>query len=271
MGAVLRGPIVGLWAWLFPFWIARPGNVVVFPANRRTSPTSIRCLTRSSTGKPPASRCLPLMSTISHLLSRKPMSHAGLFSSLGFCVALFGCASTTVEISGATPTEPLCQSSGEKLSALVLWGPIWRADQKDVPLREEAAQHGLEDFFAHSGCFTKVDIRRLLGGGSSIVPSDHELLLLASTVSPTPDRLLVVTVRELGPVVKLLSSPALLEGGTDVVLELKVLDIRTGASLANFRTHWQNGGPLVIKGVKTLPQDMSSALQAALTSTAPSR
>jgi hypothetical protein len=75
---------------------------------------------------------------------------------------------------------------------------------------------------------------------------------------------LVVVVRELGPVVQLLGSPALVEGGTDVVLELKAFDVRTGASLANFGIHWQNGGAFVIKGVQTLPQDMGSALQAAL-------
>jgi hypothetical protein len=199
------------------------------------------------------------------------VSRTGLPISLGLCVALFGCASTKVDISGAAPKKPVCQSGGEQLSVLVLWGPIWRPNQKDVPLREDAALRGLEKFFAHSGCFTKVDIRRLSGGRSAIVASDHELLSLASAASPTPDRLLVVAVRELGPIIRLFGSPALVEGGTDVVLELKVFDVRTGESLADFRTHWQNGGTFVIKGVKTLPQDMASALEAALAPATPSR
>jgi hypothetical protein len=78
-------------------------------------------------------------------------------------------------------------------------------------------------------------------------------------------------VRELGPIIRLFGLPALVEGGTDVVLELKVFDVRTGESLADFRTHWQNGGAFVIKGVKTLPQDMASALEAALAPATPSR
>jgi hypothetical protein len=47
-------------------------------------------------------------------------------------------------------------------------------------------------------------------------------------------------------------------------LELRVLDAGSGASLASFRTHWQNGGAMVIKGVSSLPQDMRAALYEAL-------
>jgi hypothetical protein len=50
----------------------------------------------------------------------------------------------------------------------------------------------------------------------------------------------VISVRELGPVVKLFGSPALLESETDVLLDLHVLDVRSGSVLASFQTHWQN-------------------------------
>jgi hypothetical protein len=177
---------------------------------------------------------------------------------------LAGCASTKVEISGITPAAPLCQARSEDLAALVLWGPIWRPDQKDVPLREEAARRGLDEFFASSGCYARVEMRRLSGGGSAVVPTDQELLSLASAARPSPDRVIVVTVRELGPVVKLLSSAALVEGGTEVILGLHAVNARTGVSLASFQAHWQNGGPMVIKGVSSLPRDMSAALRAAM-------
>jgi hypothetical protein len=75
---------------------------------------------------------------------------------------------------------------------------------------------------------------------------------------------LFITVRELGPIVKIFSSPALLEGGTDVVLEIRAVSPSTGQTSANFIAHWQNGGPWVIKGVATLEQDIASALQEAL-------
>jgi lipopolysaccharide transport protein LptA len=71
-------------------------------------------------------------------------------------------------------------------------------------------------------------------------------------------------VRELGPVVKLLGSPVLVEGGTEVVLDIRVAVPATGESVADFRAHWQHGGPWALKGVATLEQDIGSALQAAL-------
>jgi len=191
-------------------------------------------------------------------------------SALVICVALStlvgGCVSTKVETSGVASSTTLCQSPGQGLSAIVLWGPIWRPNQKDVPLREEAARQGLEAFLASSGCFAKFHVKRLPGGGSAVVPADQELLSLASTMNPRPDRVVVITVRELGPIVKLFNSLALVEGGTEVVLGLIVIDANTGASLAHIQTHWQNGGALVIKGVSSLPQDMNAALRAALLS-----
>lgn len=183
---------------------------------------------------------------------------------LGICVSLLGCASTKLATSGEVPTVSLCQSSSETLSTLVLWGPKWRPNQKEATRREAAVQQGLEDYFAQSGCFSKVEIHRLPEEKIERVSSRQELQALASLASAPPDRLLVVIVRELGPVIKFLSSPAMLEGGTEVVLELTAVNLQTAASPASFRIHWQNGGPLVIKGVKTLPDDMSAALGAAM-------
>jgi len=166
---------------------------------------------------------------------------------LGFCLGLAGCASTKVDTSGAGAGRPLCQPAGQRLSALVVWHPQWRHDQKDVAAREAAAQSGIEQFFAGSGCFAAAEVQR----GAVIPPR------------PAADRVIAITVRELGPVIRLLASPALVEGGTEVVLEVKVLG-RGGEPLADLHTHWQNGGAFVIKGTRTLAQDMSAALAAAL-------
>ncbi len=192
------------------------------------------------------------------------LARAAVLARLGLCIALAGCASTQVELSGNTPATSLCQAPGEALSALVLWGPGWRPDQKDVPQREAAARQGLEDFLATSACFATHELRRLPGGSSAVEPSDSELLALAAASQPRPDRVLVVIVRELGPVVKLLSSASLVEGGTEVVLGITVVDARSGLLLARYRAHWQNGGAMVVKGVSSLPQDMSAAMKAAL-------
>jgi hypothetical protein len=185
----------------------------------------------------------------------------GLVAVAACSVLLAACATTQVQNTGAPPSQSLCQTGDAPLSALVLWSPRWRPDQKDVPLREAAAQRGLENFFAPpASCYARSALMRASTAG---VFSEPQAMILAASVRPMPDRIIIVTVKELGPVVKLLSSAKLLEGGTEVVLETRLLDARSGALLADRRTHWQNGGAFVIKGVSTLDQDMQAALQTA--------
>jgi hypothetical protein len=164
----------------------------------------------------------------------------------------------------------LCEASAGKLSALVYWGPQWRPDQKEPPLREAAALRGIQDFFANSRCVANADIRRLPSEAAATVPSDEQLLRLAAAVSPAADRVVLIVVRELGPKL-LIGIPVLVEGGTEVVIDVRVLDLHTSESLADVRTHWKNGGMFVVKGVKTLDQDMSAALRATLISGAASQ
>ena len=177
---------------------------------------------------------------------------------------LLGCATTHFETTGDAISQPFCQSKAGQFSALVLWGPVWRANQKDVPLREEAALRGIEDFAAT--CFGTVSIRRLEGGGIAESLTDDQVRTLATKEVPPPDKVLVVIVRELGPVIQILGPVAAFGGGTEVVLELQTRDPRSGAPIVKLQTHWHNGGSFVIKSTKTLPQDMRSALHAALAS-----
>ena len=179
-------------------------------------------------------------------------------------LVLSGCASTHFQITGQAPRQPLCQGLNQQTSALVFWGPKWRPDQKNVPFREAAAQRGIERFFSTSKCFARFRIIRKIGDRESIDLPPLEASALAGVLGSTPSQLLFITVRELGPIVKLFSSLALVEGGTDVVLEIRAVSPSTGQTMANFTAHWQNGGPWVIKGVATLEQDMASALQGAL-------
>ena len=76
--------------------------------------------------------------------------------------------------------------------------------------------------------------------------------------------MLVIVVRELGPILRI-GIPSIVEGATEVVLELRLLDVATSSAQANVRTHWWNGGTLVVKGVGSLERDMSAALAVALT------
>lgn len=183
------------------------------------------------------------------------------------CAVLAGCASTKVEITGATMREPLCKAGAQKLSALVYWGPQWRPDQKEPERREAAALRGIETFLASSECLARFDVRRLSGGATAEVPPDEALLKQAGGV-PRADKILVIVVRELGPILRI-GIPSIVEGGTEVVLELRLLDVPTSSTQASVRIHWSNGGTFVIKGVGSLDRDMSAALAGALTPAAP--
>jgi hypothetical protein len=170
---------------------------------------------------------------------------------------LTACASTQVELS-PTPQAPVCDPTS---SALVLWSPQWRPNQKDVPGREAAAAEGLSRFLTESGCFARSTLRRL--------PRLEAATVEAERAKPGAafEALLTVEVRELGPVLRLFSSAALIEGGTEVVLQISARPLHPAASAAaarEFQVHWRHGGPGVIQGVASLPDDMNAALRSGL-------
>lgn len=169
---------------------------------------------------------------------------------------LAGCASTTVTVT-PSPQAPVCD---RRAAALVLWAPEWRPDQKDVAEREVAAAEGLGEFFGRSGCFARTELRRVADLGPASV---------AAQVADTRDAgafdaVVTIAVRELGPVVQLLASPALVDGGTEVVLQVAAYVPPDSAQPRTFTVHWQNGGPGVLKGVESLPHDLQEALAAGL-------
>lgn len=171
---------------------------------------------------------------------------------------LAGCAATTSLTLTPSPQPAICQRGPERINAVVLWGTKWRVDQKDVTDRETAAKDGISRFFHESGCFNNVEIRRL----ASSAQSREQAAAMANT--SMTDVVLVVVVRELGPILKLGSSAALVEGGTEVVVDFAAYQARAATPMRAFSAHWQNGGPGVVKGVASLPADIESALAASL-------
>ena len=176
-----------------------------------------------------------------------------LVASLVAAALLGACAGTATTRVTLTPPDPapVCQPQAA-VKASVLWRTRWRVDQKDVPEREAAAVQGITRFFAEGGCFPSAVVAR-------VDPS-----VTAFAVPPGSDLLLVLTVRELGPTVKLLSSAALVEGGTEVVVDVAVVRPGRREPDQQFSIRWQDGGPGVVKGVQTLPADMGAALKAGL-------
>lgn len=165
-----------------------------------------------------------------------------------------GCASTTVTLSPA-PQAPVCDPAA---SALVVWAPAWRPDQKDVAAREAAAAAGLGRFFASSGCFARTALRRVDGPEAFAASADP-----AAAGGPF-DTVVTIAVRELGPVVRLMSSAALVEGGTEAVLQVTARRLQPPGPPRAFTIHWQHGGPGVVKGVASLPDDIGAALRSGL-------
>ena len=205
-------------------------------------------------------------------LARVPQRHTSRFQILQhmrnlvlvLLVATFllaGCASTTVETTGSPLKEPLCQAGKPSIPTLVYWGTKWRSDQKEPQLRGAAALRGIQDFLSRSGCLSVVAVNRLTT--EQMLASNEELIRSASSSNPKPERVLLVVVRELGPRL-LIGIPVVVEGGTEVLVDVRVLDAMTSESLATTHTTWRNGGMFVIKGIKTLDQDMSAALAATL-------
>ena len=174
---------------------------------------------------------------------------------------LAGCATTKVETTGTPPQQPLCQVGEPAVSTLVYWAPQWRPDQKEPQLREAAALRGIEDFFNRAGCIAIAGIHRL--PEEKPLPTNEALVRLASNSTPVPERVVLIVVRELGPRMTI-GIPKIVEGGTEVLIDVRVLNPTTKESLTNTQTLWRNGGTFVIKGVKTLDQDMSATLKAAL-------
>lgn len=167
--------------------------------------------------------------------------------------ALAGCAATTrVELTPPAPA-PVCDAARH---ALVLWAPQWRPDQKDVPAREAAAGQGLARFFGPGRCFAAVDLRRL----PDAAPATLDAALAAA---PPGAARVVIVVRELGPVLTI-GAGTLVEGGTEVRLDISAQAPGPAAARQAFSVHWRHGGAGVVKGVASLPDDLAAALAAAL-------
>lgn len=169
-------------------------------------------------------------------------------------VAVVGCASTTTSQLRPSPQEPVCSASA---TALILWKPSWRADQKDVLAREAAATEGIGQFLAKSGCFKSASIERLPQ------VSDETARTTAADATKRNEKVIFLAIRELGPTVKIGNSLALVEGATEVVVEVsEFMPGMTGSR--TFTVEWRSGGPGVLKGVASLAQDMQAALVAGL-------
>jgi hypothetical protein len=172
----------------------------------------------------------------------------------GVLLLMGGCSSTTTSQLSPSPQAPVCRPEA---NSLILWGTQWRADQKDVLSREAAAAEGLAQFVAKSGCFKSAALQRVNQTSGALTQS------AALAAFDRYDQVVLITVRELGPTLKVGASLALIEGGTEVVFEVSEYTPQRSAPRA-FTAHWRSGGPGVLKGTASMSLDMQAALTAAL-------
>lgn len=158
-------------------------------------------------------------------------------------LAVTGCAATVkVDI---TPSidRTLCRP---EVAAEVWWTTRWRADQKDVSLRDAAAEQGIRQFLSKPGCFATTVLHR---GTPVSVGSSHSAVRI------------VLVVRELGPTLRIGSSLALVDGATEVVFDVET--VGEPQIPPRITVRWREGGSGVVKGVASLPADMAAALATA--------
>lgn len=177
-----------------------------------------------------------------------------------FCLTLFaGCASLKIDTSGSEIIAPLCVNGEPKIEAILLWGTLWRPNQKEPLLRESMAKQGIEKFISETQCVSVPSIQKI--AIDKPIPSNQTLIEQATTHSAS--HLLFVLVRELGPTLEI-GIPSIIEGHTEVVLETRIINLDSHKVISSSNIHWRQGGKFIIKSTKSLPNDMASALHALL-------
>lgn len=166
-------------------------------------------------------------------------------------LCLWHCAARQTIIIPESAFAGVCPKSKTTLPVRVTWETQWRANQKDKPAREQAIERGLEKYFAHSRCFRALSIQR-----AAERPLNQESKVLQpGTIS--------ILVSELGPKLQILGSLWLLEGGTEVSFTIGLKSADPQDAVKSATVHSRHTGPWYIKGVKSLDEELATALRMA--------
>lgn len=182
---------------------------------------------------------------------------------LALVLAGQGCSTVNLRQHTAGPKPEICTASQEPEGLLVLWGTAWRNNQKEPLLRREIATRSIQAFFSSLPCRRPVSVLDSWGGRAAPLLSDTQALE-AARAQPFPiGEVLIIRVEELGPFIKIYLSPILWEGGTEIILRIRMLKVSTGVMESDVTTHWIRGGPFVLRGASSLDEDLTAALQSA--------
>ncbi|MBX7059227.1 MAG: hypothetical protein K1X75_14265 [Leptospirales bacterium] len=198
----------------------------------------------------------PAAGTPSLLLFRRPTWGWLLISFFSLHCAT---PQTTVHALGRQP--PLCADQDTVQQSLVFWGSAWRANQKEPTLREEIARKAISAYFGGRSCLHAVGIVENVSERSALELSDAELLLQARSYGRPIDQIVVLRIEELGPI--LILRPCLLswEGGSDLRLRVRTIDVQSERLTSDISYDRRESGTYVVRGVGPLAEQLELGLQ----------
>lgn len=119
-------------------------------------------------------------------------------------LAVGGCASTTTSQISPSPQEPVCAAS-TTTNADPVAAKVARRPRRTHPTEKPQRPSGFGQFFESSGCFKSAALQRLAQN------ADDFALAAAAEAANRQPKVVLITVRELGPTVKIGASLALVE------------------------------------------------------------
>ena len=189
------------------------------------------------------------------------MNHYRSLLTIVVFLSLFpGCSTSTIRHHVVGNPPPLCSQDQTDKKVAVYWGTAWRADQKEVATREKYIANGINKFFDTNNCFETVIISKKVAGKDALLASDSELISAGKAAGA--DKVLKFRFEELGPNLYLYLSPILWQTKNEIMLQLRVLNVRTNRMESDLSSHWQRGGAFTLHGASSLPTDLSNMLKA---------
>lgn len=122
------------------------------------------------------------------------------------------------------------------------------------------AGHAIEAYFKKQSCVSTIQIVKMIEGRRAIEHSDIELLKWARSGPNPVDSLILLRVEELGPLIILYPSPILWEGGSEVSLRVRVLNVRTSSLETDTSIQWKDTGAFVLRGTGPLERNLETVL-----------
>ena len=154
---------------------------------------------------------------------------------------------------------PICRKNSSKKKVVIYWGTAWRKNQKEVLAREKYIDNGLNTFFYSNDCFETISISKKVNGNDVLLATDEELISAGAAIGA--DKVIKFRIEELGPNLYLYLSPILWETQNEVVLQIKILNTKTGKVESDISIQRKRGGAFTFNGAGSLPSDFAETLR----------